>query len=57
MTRQELEHLIRAAAIAHGLVSRDTLDMRLAATPLDEARRGVIAARIERDFREAAPGE
>ena len=45
------------AAIAHRMVDRGTLLDRLAVTPLDAERRALIAAGIERDFREAAAGE
>jgi hypothetical protein len=37
-------------AVRHGLVGRDTLLARLAETPLDDARRERVAARIQHDF-------
>jgi hypothetical protein len=49
--REKDDHFVRAA-LEHRLVDPDVLRARLAVTPIDEARRTHIAARIARD---AAP--
>jgi len=53
---RDKDRLFIRAAVAHRMVDRATLLARLAATPLDEARRAGIAAAIEAGFREAASG-
>jgi hypothetical protein len=46
VNRAQREHVIRASALAHGLVRRDELRRRLDALPVDEARRAQIRAQL-----------